>query len=95
MSRTKIPVLDNLTPDEQAFVEGSAREPSEPEKQEPTVALNMVVPVRIKNEMKAYKEYAGFKRVGDLQETVWEFFKEHHQSKFQDRQNSWNLENKK
>ena len=54
----------------------------------------MEVPVRLKNEMKAYKEYGGFKRIGDLQEAVWEFYKEHHQSKFQEIQNSWNLETK-
>lgn len=100
MARSKIPVPNNpLTPDEQAFVDGgtpnNTRETKAPENQEPTVALNMVVPVRIKNEMKAYKEFAEFKRIGDLQEAVWEFYKSHHQSKFQDIQNSWNLENKK
>ena len=99
MSRTKIPVLDNsLTPDEQEFIAGGASDNKAsngaPEKQEKTIALNMVVPVRLKNEMKAYKEYGGFKRIGDLQEAVWGFFKEHHQSMFQEIQNSWNLETK-
>ena len=31
-----------------------------PEKKEKTIALNMEVPVRLKNEMKAYKEYGGY-----------------------------------
>ena len=66
MSRTKIPVLDNsLTPDEQEFIAGGASDNKAsngaPEKQEKTIALNRVVPVRLKNEMKAYKEYGGFK----------------------------------
>ena len=99
MSRTKIPVLDNsLTPDEQEFIAGGSSDNKgsngAPEKQEKTIALNMVVPVRLKNEMKAYKEYGGFKRIGDLQEAVWEFYKEHHQSMFQEIQISWNLETK-
>ena len=99
MARSKIPVVDNsLTPDEQEFIAGGTSEdtPSsgEPEKKEKTIALNMEVPVRLKNEMKAYKEYGGFKRIGDLQEAVWEFYKEHHQSTFQEIQNSWNRETK-
>ena len=99
MARSKIPVVDNsLTSDEQAFIAGGTSDINAtngaPEKQENTIALNMVVPVRLKNEMKAYKEYGGFKRIGDLQEAVWEFYKEHHQSKFQEIQNSWNLETK-
>ena len=96
MARSKIPVVDNsLTPEEQAFIGGSNSDntPS-PGKQEKMIALNMEVPVRIKNEMKAYKEFGGFKRIGDLQEAVWEFYKEHHQARFQEIQKSWNLENK-
>ena len=99
MARSKIPVVDNsLTPDEQEFIAGGASDNKAsngaPEKQEKTIALNMEVPVRLKNEMKAYKEYGGFKRIGDLQEAVWGFFKEHHQSMFQEIQNSLNLESK-
>ena len=99
MARSKIPVVDNsLTPDEQEFIAGGASDNKAsngaPEKQEKTIALNMEVPVRLKNEMKAYKEYGGFKRIGDLQEAVWEFYKEHHQSKFQEIQHSWNIETK-
>ena len=99
MARSRIPVVDNsLTTDEQEFIAGGASDNKAsngaPEKQEKTIALNMEVPVRLKNEMKAYKEYGGFKRIGDLQEAVWEFYKEHHQSKFQEIQNSWILETK-
>jgi len=99
MARTKIPVVENsLTPDEQAFIAGGASDTKTtngaPEKQENTIALNMIVPVRIKNEMKAYKEYGGFKKIGDLQEEVWEFYKEHHLSQIQEIHKSWNLENK-
>ena len=99
MPRSKIPVVDNsLTPDEQKFITNGSSDKSpdseKAEKQEKTIALNMVVPVRIKNEMQAYKAYGGFKRIGDLQETVWSFFKEHHQSKFQEIQKSWNVESK-
>ena len=97
MPRSKIPVVDNsLTPDEQEFITNGSSDKStgKPEKQEQTIALNMVVPVRIKNEMQAFKAYGGFKRIGDLQEAVWNFFKEHHQSKFQEIQNSWNVEGK-
>ena len=99
MARSKIPVVDNsLTPDEQEFIAGGASDNKvsngAPEKKEITIALNMEVPVRLKNEMKAYKEYGGYKRIGDLQEAVWGFFKEHHQSMFQEIQNSWNLETK-
>ena len=99
MARSKIPVVDNsLTPDEQAFIAGGTSDKTvtngAPKKQEKTIALNMEVPVRIKNEMKAFKEYGGFKKIGDLQEAVWGFYKEHHQSTFQEIQNSWNLENK-
>lgn len=97
MGKRKIPVVGNsLTPEERAFIEGgiangvSGHNPPQPE--EETIALNMVVPKRIKHEMKAYKEYGGFKRIGDLQEKVWDFFKENHQSLFQDIQKSWNLE---
>ena len=99
MARTKIPVVENsLTPEEQAFIAGGASDTNVTngtlKKQENMIALNMVVPVRIKNEMKAYKEYGGFKKIGDLQEEVWEFYKEHHLSKIQEIQKSWNLENK-
>ena len=99
MARTKIPVVENsLSPDEQEFIAGGASDTNitngSPERHEDTIALNMVVPVRIKNEMKAYKEYGGFKKIGDLQEEVWEFYKEHHLSKFQEIHNSWNLETK-
>ena len=99
MARSKIPVVGNsLTPDEQEFIAGGASDNktsnAAPEIKEKTIALNMEVPVRLKNEMKAYKEYGGFKRIGDLQEAVWEFYKEHHQSKFQEIQHSWNLETK-
>ena len=97
MARSKIPVVDNsLTPDEQEFITNGSSDKSpdsgKAEKQEQTIALNMVVPVRIKNEMQAYKAYGGFKRIGDLQDAVWSFFKEHHQSKFQEIQKSWNVE---
>ena len=105
MGKRKIPVVGNsLTPEERAFIEGwiadNVSEPalsvmkgqSPPETEEETIALNMVVPKRIKHEMKAYKEYGGFKRIGDLQERVWDFFKENHQSLFQDIHKSWNLE---
>lgn len=97
MSRSKIPVVENsLTPDEQAFIAGGTSDKKAsngaPKKREKTVALNMEVPVRIKNEMKAYKEYGGFKKIGDLQEAVWGFYKEHHLSKIQEIQKSWNLE---
>ena len=97
MARSKIPVVDNsLTPDEQEFIAGGTSDNNAsngaPERKEKTIALNMEVPVRLKNEMKAYKEYGEFKRIGDLQEAVWEFYKEHNQSLFQDIQNSWNLE---
>ena len=100
MAKRKIPVVDNsLTPEEQAFiasgVSDNVSDSVKTAEQENTIALNMVVPVRIKNEMKAYKEYGGFKRIGDLQAAVWEFFKANHQSKFQDIQNSWNLETQK
>ena len=99
MARSKIPVVDNsLTDDEQAFIAGGSSDNitsnGNPKKREKTIALNMEVPVRIKNEMKAYKEYGGFKRIGDLQEAVWEFYKEHNQSTFQEIQNSWNIETK-
>ena len=95
MPRSKIPVVENtLTRDEQDFITNGSPDKStgKPEPQEQTIALNMVVPVRIKNEMQAFKAYGGFKRIGDLQDTVWSFFKEHHQSKFQEIQNSWNME---
>lgn len=97
MGKRKIPVVGNsLTPEERAFIEGGIADnvssQSPPETEEETIALNMVVPKRIKHEMKAYKEYGGFKRIGDLQERVWDFFKANHQSLFQDIQKSWNLE---
>ncbi|MBI1926549.1 hypothetical protein HYR99_20190 [Candidatus Poribacteria bacterium] len=98
MGKRKIPVVGNsLTPEERAFIEGGIADhvsgQNPPQTEEETIALNMVVPKRIKHEMKAYKEYGGFKRIGDLQEKVWDFFKENHQSLFQDIQKSWNLEN--
>jgi len=102
MAKRKIPFVSNpLTPQEQAFIEGGiadstesrkASSVAETEKTEDWIALNMLVPKRIKNEMKAYKEYGGFKRIGDLQEKVWEFFKENHRSSFQDIKNSWNID---
>ena len=97
MGKRKIPVVGNsLTPEERAFIEGGIADnvsgQNPPQTEEETIALNMVVPKRIKHEMKAYKEYGGFKRIGDLQERVWDFFKENHKSSFQDIQKSWNLE---
>ena len=97
MAKRKIPVVENsLTREEQAFIAGgiadNVSDSGETKTREATIALNMVVPLRIKNEMKAYKEYSGFKRIGDLQEVVWGFFKANHQSRFQEIQKSWNLE---
>ena len=97
MPRSKIPVVDNsLTRDEQQFITngGSDKSARKAEPHEQTIALNMVVPVRVKNEMQAFKAYGGFKRRGDLQEAVWSFFKEHNQSKFQEIQKSLNMESK-
>ena len=53
MARSKIPVVDNsLTPDEQEFIAGGASDNKAsngvPEKKEKTIALNMEVPVRLK-----------------------------------------------
>ena len=99
MARSRIPVVDNsLTPDEQEFIAGGASDNKAsngvPEKKEKTIALNMEVPVRLKNEMKAYKEYGGYqarlaiykKRCGDSTRNTINLF--------QEIQNSWNLETK-